>query len=73
MSRISIIVHHDSATEKIVTHADNANDIEMLDYAVKTFGPAHRIKRVHLCSENSVHVNEAPLVTWLKTVKRLTK
>lgn len=71
MSRIAIIVYHEGA-DKTIPFSDNAKDTTMLEYALKLHGPAHRIKQVHLCTEDSVHVNESPIVAWIKTTKRLT-
>lgn len=70
MSRITIIEFQDG-TQKCVTHAINEADEAMVAYAEKNFGPAHRIKKLTLCTEDLLLLNEAPITTWLKTTKRL--
>lgn len=72
MNRYTIMEYHDGS-QKVITHGADANDASMVEYALKTFGNAHLIKRVILCTENITLNNESGLHTWLQATKRLTE
>lgn len=70
MTRIAIIRKHTGA-DVIVSHADNATDLEMLEYAKTHFGPLHNIQKVEVCELSASYDNVAPIDNWINTTKRL--
>jgi hypothetical protein len=68
--RVAIIEYHEG-TEKIVNFKPATDDISILEYVKKTFGPLYKIKHVRICRVEAKYDNQVPIDNWLLTTKRL--